>query len=94
MRVFPLVLLLLIVLVQAEIWLGRWGLPYVMSLTSDLEAQQQRNGSARLRNEQLAAEVADLRDGLEMIEETARRDMGMIRPDELLVVYTRAPATR
>ena len=36
----------------------------------------------------MAAEVADLKEGLEMVEEKARRELGMVKPDELLVVVT------
>lgn len=92
MRIATVVLLLLIVLVQGEIWLGNTGVPRVMALQSRLADQQAINAAARARNDQLAAEVRDLRDGLEMVEERARVELGMVRPDEILVQYTRAPA--
>jgi cell division protein FtsB len=91
MRIATVVLLLLIVLVQGEIWLGKTGVPRVMALQARLSDQQAINSAARARNEQLAAEVRDLRDGLEMVEERARSELGMVRPDEILVQYARAP---
>ena len=89
MRLLTLALLLLVVLVQGEIWLGKTGVPRVMALQSQLADQQAINGAARARNEQLAAEVRDLRDGLEMVEERARLELGMVKPDEILVQFTR-----
>jgi cell division protein FtsB len=88
MRLLPLALVALLVLVQAELWFGKGGKPHEMALRSELKAQLAANAEARSRNEQLAAEVADLREGTEMVEEKARREMGMIRPDEMLVVIS------
>ncbi len=89
MRTVTIVLLLLAVLVHGEIWLGKTGVPKVMTLRSQLADQQALNDAARSRNDQLAAEVRDLRDGLEMVEEKARLELGMVRPDEILFQYTR-----
>jgi cell division protein FtsB len=44
---------------------------------------------ARARNARLAAEVSDLKEGLEMVEEKARAELGMVRPDEILVQVTK-----
>lgn len=85
MRVVTLVLVLLLILVQAELWLGRGGMPRVMELQSRLDRQRAENELARQRNGQLLAEVNDLRDGLEMVEEKARAELGMVKPDEILV---------
>lgn len=85
MRAVTLVLLLLLVLVQAELWLGRGGMPRVMELQARLDRQHADNDIARQRNAQLLAEVNDLRDGLEMVEEKARSELGMVKPDEILV---------
>lgn len=85
MRVISLVLIALLALVQAELWAGKGGRSHVVQLQSQLQAQQQANDAARLRNEQLAAEVNDLKDGLEMVEEKARGELGMVKPDEVLV---------
>ena len=89
MRVVALALLLLTVLVQGELWLGSNGVPRVVQLDAQLRAQQQANDEVKARNQRLAAEVRDLREGLEMVEEQARHDLGMLRRDELLVQYTR-----
>ena len=88
MRLISLVLIALLALVQAELWAGKGGRSHVVQLQSQLQAQQQANDAARLRDEQLAAEVNDLKDGLEMVEEKARGELGMVKPDEVLVQYT------
>ena len=87
MRYITVVLLLLLVGVQAELWLGDGGLPQVMKLQSQLNAQLQRNTSQRVAIARLQAEVDDLRQGLEMVEERARADLGMVKPNEILVQY-------
>ena len=92
MRLVTLALLALLALVHVELWLGRGGVPRVIELSGKLQAQQERNEAARTRNEQLAAEVSDLKQGLEMVEEKARFELGMVKPDEILVQV--APAKR
>jgi cell division protein FtsB len=60
----------------------------VMSLRAQLQAQTAKNDVAQLRNEQLTAEVRDLEEGLEMAEEIARTELGMVKPDEIFVQLT------
>jgi cell division protein FtsB len=85
MRFITAALLALIALVHAELWFGKGGVPRVMELRAKLSEQKTSNGAAHARNEQLAAEVRDLKEGLEMVEEKARFDLGMVKPDEILV---------
>jgi len=85
MRLIPLLLIALLALVQAELWLGKGGLSHVVQLQSQLDAQEQTNAAARLRNQRLVAEISDLKEGLEMVEERARSELGMVKPDEILV---------
>jgi cell division protein FtsB len=80
-----LALLALLALVQAQLWVGDGGKPYTMSLQLQLDRQQALNEQAGARNEQLEAEVRDLREGLEMVEERARQELGMVKPNEILV---------
>lgn len=75
----------LLLLVQTELWFGKGNLPYVMSQRKMLASQRAVNAEARERNARMAAEVEDLRDGLEMVEEKARAELGMVKPDEILV---------
>jgi cell division protein FtsB len=82
----------LLVLVQVELWFGRGGVPRMVELQRKLAAQQSTNAQAKHHNEQLAAEVSDLKEGLEMVEEKARFELGMIKPDEIFVQLS--PARR
>jgi cell division protein FtsB len=94
MKWTPLVLSALLVVVQGDLWLGKGNLPYVWGLQKQLESQRQANAVARERNAQVAAEVSDLKEGLEMVEEKARAELGMVRPDEILVQITQAAPGR
>ena len=85
MRWVTVVLAGLVLLVQADLWFGRGSLPQVWKLQRDLAAQQQTNERARERNARVTAEVTDLKEGLEMVEDKARSELGMIKPDEVLV---------
>jgi cell division protein FtsB len=72
-------------LVQAQLWFGNGGKPHAMNLELQLSRQLADNEAARARNARLEAEVRDLREGLEMVEEKARSELGMVKPDEILV---------
>lgn len=88
-RLVVVLLAALLVLVLADLGFGRTGVPQVMKLRAQLREQLAANDAARARNMRLAAEVSDLKEGLEMVEEKARGELGMIRPDEILVHVTR-----
>ncbi|MDQ6626949.1 MAG: cell division protein FtsB [Pseudomonadota bacterium] len=85
MRLVTVALVALLLLVHAELWFGKGGAPRMAELRAKLAAQQAVNDMARRRNEQLAADVGDLKEGLEMVEEKARYQLGMIKPDEIFV---------
>jgi cell division protein FtsB len=85
MRLVTLALLALLALVHVELWFGKGGVPRVMELSGKLRDQKEVNAAAKQRNAQLLAEVSDLKEGLEMVEEKARFDLGMVKPDEIFV---------
>ena len=85
MRYLSAALIALIALVHAELWFGKGGVPRMMDLQGKLAEQQTANKAARARNGQLDSEVRDLKEGLEMVEEKARFELGMVKPDEILV---------
>lgn len=87
MRVLTVILLVLLGAVHAELWMGRNGVPRVRELAAQVSEKQAANEQVRESNTRLAAEVRDLQDGLEIIEEKARQELGMIRADEILVQY-------
>ncbi len=88
MRWATVVLAALLLVVQGDLWFGKGNMPYVMSLRKQLAVQLAVNAQARERNARAAAEVVDLKEGLEMVEEKARAELGMVRPDEILVQVT------
>jgi len=87
MRTVTVALLLLLGAVQYQLWLGDGGVPEVRRLRAQLADAQRANAAQREANRRLVAEVEDLRQGLEMVEERARADLGMVKPDEILVQY-------
>ncbi len=88
MRLVTIALIVLIGWVQAELWFGKAGVAHVAEMNRELGALRAANDAAKQRNDQLQAEVSDLKEGLEMVEEKARSELGMTKPDELLVVLT------
>ena len=81
----PAGLLALLVIFHAQLWTGRGSVQSVAKMTQQLEAQQKKNQRAQLANDRLADEVRDLKEGLEMVEEKARQQLGMVKPNEIYV---------
>jgi cell division protein FtsB len=88
-RLVPAALIALLVILHAQLWFGRGSVPAVAHLNEQLTAQNQQNQQARLANDRLAAEVRDLKEGLDMVEEKARMELGMVKPNEIYVQITR-----
>ncbi len=88
MRILAGFLVLLILMVQYRIWVGENSLAGVWRLERDVTAQQQHNAQLKSRNQRLAAEITDLKQGLDTVEARARRDLGMIRSDETLYQFS------
>lgn len=84
-RVVPAALIALLVILHTQLWFGRGSVPNVSRMLEQLADQHQKNQQAQLANEQLAAEVKDLKEGLEMVEEKARMELGMVRSNEIYV---------
>ena len=87
MRLITFALVALLALVHAELWFGKGGVGRVVGLQAQLRAQQAKNDVAQTRNDRLSAEVRDLKEGLEMVEEKARSELGMLKADEIYVQY-------
>ena len=83
MRWITLILLALILLWQYPLWLGKGSWIKVWEVDRQLEAQKKVNQQTRTRNAVLDAEVRDLKQGTEAIEERARSELGMIKPGEV-----------
>jgi cell division protein FtsB len=84
-RIVPALLVLLLVVVHAQLWFGRGSVGAVSTLQARLDAQRAANVQAQQANDRLANEVRDLKEGLEMVEEKARSELGMVKPNEIFV---------
>jgi cell division protein FtsB len=86
-RVVPAILIALLVIVHAQLWFGRGSIGHVSQMQSKLNALAVKNADAQRVNDQSSAEVRDLKEGLEMVEEKARFELGMVKPNEIFVQY-------
>jgi cell division protein FtsB len=89
MRFITPLLLGLIGLVWFDLAFGKGNYFEVRAQQRKLDAQLAQNQRALARNAQVQAELADLQDGLELVEEKARSELGLVKPNELLVVYSK-----
>lgn len=79
---------------QYALWLGPGNLVESWRLHQSVEAQRAENESLAARNAALAAEVVDLKRGLEAVEERARSELGMLKPGEVFYQVVEQPAGR
>ena len=84
-RIVPLILLLLLLLVLTQLLSGRGSVEHVANMRQQITEQKAANDKARTENERLLAEVSDLKDGMDMVEEKARSELGMVKPNEIYV---------
>ena len=82
MRILLAILLILLVALQFKLWFGEGGYRDVQRLAERVEEQAAENEVLAQRNRELQAEVEDLRQGLEAIEERARSELGLIKENE------------
>lgn len=82
MRIVILILFVLLILLQFKLWLGEGGFTEVARLETRVEEQRKQNEELLQRNAELQAEVEDLRERLDAVEERARSELGMIKPEE------------
>ena len=95
MKVLAAILGALIVLIQDPLWIGKGGWRRAWQLESELSSHKSRNRQLEGRNAALGAEVRDLKQGSEAIEERARHELGMVRNDEVFFQYVEdKPAAR
>ena len=83
MKILAAVLAVLLVALQYPLWAGKGGWMRVWELERNLAQQHEHNARLKARNEGIDAEVRDLKEGNEAIEERARLELGMIKRDEI-----------
>ena len=96
MKILAAILVALIVVLQYPLWVGKGGWMRARELERNLAQQHENNARLKARNDALDAEVRDLKEGNEAIEERARLELGMIKRDETFyqVVVAPDPARR
>ncbi|WGV99927.1 cell division protein FtsB [Vibrio sp. YMD68] len=82
MRIFVLTLTLLFGWLQYTLWFGKNGIIDFNLVNSEIQAQHRVNDNLRARNDEMFAEIDDLRQGLDAIEERARHELGMVKEGE------------
>lgn len=85
MRWVTVLLVSLLLLLQWPLWFGERGWFAVQRLENQLGQQIHTNAQAEQDNARLGAEVHDLKSGLSGVQDQARREMGMVKPDEIFV---------
>jgi cell division protein FtsB len=93
MRVVTRILFVLLIFLQFKLWLGEGGFREVARLETRVEDQRQTNTDLLQRNAELQAEVEDLRERLDAVEERARSELGLIKPDEQFYQVVPSPPT-
>ena len=83
MKALIALLAVLLALVQFRLWVGDESLAEVWRLRQAIDSQTSENVLLESRNQRLEADVRDLKNGLEAVEERARLELGMIRKDEI-----------
>ncbi|MEC5217825.1 cell division protein FtsB [Actimicrobium sp. GrIS 1.19] len=85
MRLILICLTALLLLIQYPLWLGKGGWLHVWELDQQVTVARKRSDDLKARNDKLASEVQDLKDGTGAIEERARYELGMIKSDEVFI---------
>ncbi|TDY00136.1 cell division protein FtsB [Thiohalophilus thiocyanatoxydans] len=85
MRILIAILLILFVTLQYDLWVGDGSLATVWHLKQEVKKQKAENRKLEVRNRALEAEVEDLKQGLDALEERARDEMGMIKEGETFI---------
>ena len=83
MKLLSVALIALIALIQYPLWLGKGSWMRVWEVDRQIKSQRDKNAKLQLRNVALDAEVRDLKQGFDAIEERARSELGMIKQDEI-----------
>ena len=88
MKVITILLILLLLIMQVNIWLTKDGYSRIVEIRELIQGQQKENDEMASRNAQLKEEIKDLKDGFSSIEEKAREDIGMIKEGEEFYLIT------
>lgn len=82
MRLLTVIMLALVLTLQYRVWFGQHGMQDLRELQNDVARQQQNNESLQQRNQLIAADIDDLRNAMEAVEERARNELGLVLSEE------------
>lgn len=85
MRYLNVLLIVMLAMLQYDLWIGEGSMASVWQLQNTIKQQREKNTGLKARNDSLAAEVKDLKSGLSAIEERARSELGMIKKGETFI---------
>ena len=94
MKILSFVLVGLLLALQYPLWIGKGSWMKVRELDRSLAEQREGNARLKARNDALDAEVRNLKEGTEAIEERARLELGMVKKDEIFYQVVEGPAPR
>ncbi len=94
MKILAAILAALLLALQWPLWVGKGSWMRVRELDGQLAEHKAANAKAKARNDALDAEVRDLKQGLDAVEERARLELGMIKKDEMFYQIVSPPAKR
>ena len=94
MKTLAYVLAALVLALQYPLWLGKGSWTRVWDLDRQVAEQRATNQKSKARNDALEADVRDLKEGSEAIEERARQELGMIKKDEVFFQVVAAGAAK
>jgi cell division protein FtsB len=80
---FVVILLALFVWLQYKLWFSPDGIPQFWQLKKTIAELNNENTVLQQRNDKVAAEIEDLKDGTDAVEERARKDLGLVKPNEV-----------
>ena len=85
MRYIVYGLVILVIAIQYPLWIGKGGWLHVYQMDKEVQVQQEKNRALEIRNNKLAGDVNDLRQGTRAVEERARIEHGMVKENETMV---------
>ena len=94
MKTLTYVLVALIAAIQYPLWMGKGSWLRVWEFSTKVDQQKEKNVQLAARNAGLDAEVRDLKQGTEAVEERARVELGMIKPGEVFYQVTDKPRAK
>lgn len=88
-RIVTVVLFCILGITHAQLWLGAGSMGHVAELRAQIHEIRAANDAQRKENERLTSELTDLREGKDMVQEKARSELGMLKPNEIYVQILR-----